>query len=129
VFLEADKILIPAQQGFNQLMEALHNHGEDEVEFSERASDVVLSLYQVNPIKAEIIIQIASYLLDSDMQSHEDAAYNLKLSGNGLGLNIGAALIHLDRYASDNPRIAGDEDDLLDAVGAIATEMERLYNV
>lgn len=110
------------------LQQQLEQSIEDEVDFSSRASDVVLSLFEINPVKAEVLIKVASFLLDSEMQSHEDAAYNLKLSSKGLGLNIGAALIHLDRYSSEDRRTSECEEDLLEAIGAIVLEMERVYN-
>ena len=98
---------------------------EDE-DFSHRASEIVLGLYQINPLKAEALIQIAAKVMDADLQY--DAASYLKYSKTGMSLNIGKTLQLLDRYASDNPKIGGEEEDLLEAADCIVTELSRIYD-
>lgn len=114
-------------EGLGDLQNQLEQSLKDEADFSSRASEVVLDLYQVNPIKAEVLLQFASLFLDSEMESHQDAAYDLRMSRDGMSLNIGEALRSLDTYSGGDRRSNLDINDLLDAMVSIGTELERQY--
>lgn len=112
--------------GLEKLQEALNQQGMDEVDFSQRASEAVLGLFHANPLKAEILVDLANYLSDADLDSYEDIANHIRHHPtSGKGLNIAQALRALDSYNDDSRRTGEDMEDLFVALEAIVTEMER----
>lgn len=123
IFFEQPTIII---EGMKNLQNAIQQHDEDEADFSHRASNAVLSLWSVNPSKGEILIQLANRLIESDLSSHQDPTYYLRFhESKGDVLNISKAIQHLDVYISENKKINGEPNDLLEAMEAIVVELER----
>lgn len=100
----------------------------EEINFSQRASEAVLGLYNINSLKGEILVRIANCLIELEMVSHEDGASDLRFHpDHGAGVNISDALRALGRYTSPNKKIGGEEGDLFIALESIITELERVY--
>ena len=114
-------------EGLKQLQEAMVRTEDEEVGFAHVASESIMDLWRANPVKAEILVTLADYLTETDLDSYSDPGGYLRLHPTkGMAVNIVQALRALDTYASDDVRISEDESDLLIALEAIVTEYERL---
>lgn len=115
--------------GFEKLQEALNQQGMDEVDFSQRASEAVLGLFHANPLKAEILVDLANYLSDADLDSYSDPSNHLRFHPKyGAGVSLAKALQALDRYTCENRRISENIGDLFETMEACVTEIERVYS-
>lgn len=114
--------------GIEALKEKIQESMEDEIDFSQRASHAVLSLYQANPAKAEILIELAEYLNEQDLNAVSDITNWMRYHpSKGSFVNIAKALKALDKYSGEDKRTNEDDNDLFKALEAIVVELERIY--
>lgn len=130
---DLDVFLLPNNDIFFEpsmkVHEAIVRQEEIESDFAHRASEIIMGLWSINSIKAELLLDIAHCLTELEMTSHEDAANYLRLHPTkGMALNIGEALRALDRYAGDDRKSNEDTADLMVAIESCVTELERKFD-
>lgn len=113
--------------GLEALQQKIGESMHQEIDFSQRASHAVLSLYQANPAKAEILVELAEYLNDKDLEASTDISNWMRYHHKGSFVNIAKALTALDRYTGENKRTNEAANDLFEALEAIVVELERIY--
>jgi hypothetical protein len=86
-------------------------------------------LLNINPVAFEKIWSLIDKVLDETYSEDPMESYQLKMSTQGLGININDAYKALSKYTSTDRRTNENPDDLYEAMAHILTELiRRDYN-